>query len=282
MVGLKTRRLGRASIAGLLALTGCVDRAFDFGDSGGIGPDPDPNPDPTSDPNPDPTTDPNPDPTGDPVPPPPDNPGPPQLLDVRYVDNFTLTLTFSEGLASTAAVDPRQFRLSAAFGAAKAQEYGIYGTFYQEVGQWITNPECQYCYEYCDNYYGGTDGYYGSGGYYYCPKYCQTEYCYGSNAPLNILEIVQIPERPDTLWLTFDRGITPQVCENVNSAPPGLVVGLFLHYFASGAAPITDNSGELLASIAEHWVLTDPQLGNTYLDGFFPEMNPMLPIPCEF
>ena len=273
MLGLKFSRLVHASLAGgSLALSGCVDRAYDFGvdpigdtdsdtdtdtDTDGTTDDPNPTTSPT-----DPTTDPT------PPPPPPSMPGPPQLIDAQFVDNLTLQLTFTEAIAPATAVDPRQFRLSAGFGS-QVEEYYFYGTFYQEVGQFNNAEEyCgEYCYEYCD--------------YDVCYYEC-FEYCYAPpGPPVRVNSIVQVPERPEVVWLTFDNPLTGKVCDQLDANPEGFVSELFIHYTASGAAPITDNDGEVLASISEPWVLR-PEEDFYYVEGFFSLMNPFLPIPCVF
>ena len=235
-----------------MVVTGCADRAYDFGDSGSF------DPDPTSDP----------DPTGDPPPPPPGIPGPPQLLDARFADNQTLQLTFTEAIAPTQAVDPQQFRLSAAFGADDP-EYYFFGTFYQEVGQFNgSQDDCEeYCYEYCDGDY--------------CYEQCW-DYCYAPpGPPVRVVAITQLPELPEVLLLTLDNGIGSRVCETLEQQPPFFVADLFIHYTASGSAPVTDGQGERLASISEQWALErDGEF--LYVEGFFPYMSPMLPIPCPF
>lgn len=239
-------------------MTGCVDRAYDFGDSGSFDPDPTVDPDPTTDP--DPTVDP--DPTDDP----PGIPGPPQLVDVRFADNLTLQLTFTEAIAPTQAVDPQQFRLSAAFGS-EDPDYYLFGTFYQEVGQFNGGyDDCyEYCYQYCDYEY----------------DYCYCDYCYAPGPPIRVASVTQLPELPEVLLLTLDNGIGSRVCDQVNSQPPALVSDLFIHYTAAGSAPVTDNDGEALAPISEKWALAREE-DFLYEEGFFPFMNPMLPIPCPF
>ena len=263
MLGLRFSRLVHASLAGgSLALAGCVDRAYDFGDAGTGGPDPtegdtETGPDPTNG-TVDPTT-----PTTEP-PPPPDVPGPPQLIAVGFADNLTLALTFSEAMAPPTAVDPRQFRLSAAIAPMDEQYYG-YGTYYSEVGRW--NGVDYHCDEYC---YEGM-----------CHQRCW-EYCYTPpGPPVRVAAITQPADRPDILLLTFDNGIGPGVCAHLQQYPDPWIHDLFIHYTTQGAAPLTDTVGEPLASIAEHWVL-QPDVQYAYVEGTLPFMQPQLPIPCIF
>lgn len=268
MLGLKFSRLVHATLAGgSLALAGCVDRAYDFGDGGAVDPDPtegdtETGPDPTNG-----TVDPTVDPTTDP-PPPPDVPGPPQLIAVGFSDNLTLALTFSEPLASPQSVDPRQFRLSAAMAPQNQEYYYAYGTYYSEVGRWNgTGYFCdEYCYEYCYEDY--------------CNERCW-EYCYTPpGPPIHFSAITQLPDRPDILLLTLDNGIGGGVCAHLQQYPEEWISELFVHY-TQGATPVTDNVGEPLAPIAEHWAL-QPDLQYSYLEGTLPFMQPQLPIPCVF
>jgi hypothetical protein len=278
MLGLRFSRLVHASLAGgSLVLGGCVDRSYAFGDAGAGPGDEDstggatdgtsnptgepPNPtDPTTN---GPTTDPT-DPTGDPPPPPPPVlPGPPQLIDADLIDNLTLALTFSEGIAPPQEVDPRQFRLSAAY-APKGEYYYQYNTYYQEIGNW--NGMCyEYCYEYC----------YDTGCYEQCWDNCS------SGPPVHVAAISQPPDRPDILLLTLDSGIGSGVCTQIENFPEQWTRGLFIHYTPDGTAQVTDTTGELLADIGEHWAL-QPDRSFAYNQGTFPFMEPVLPIPCIF
>lgn len=259
-----------ALAGGTLALSGCVDRAYDFGDGGADDSDPtegetdtDTGPDTTNG-----TVDPTTTPTTEP-PPPPDVPGPPQLIAVGFADNLTLALTFSEALAPPTAVDPRQFRLSAAIAPQGEQYYYTYGTYYSEVGRWNgADYHCdEYCYEYCYEDY--------------CNERCW-EYCYTPpGPPVHVAAITQLPDRPDILLLTLDNGVGPGVCAHLKQYPEQWVHDLFVHYTTQGAAPVTDIVGEPLAQIAEHWVL-QPEQEYSYLEGTLPFMQPVLPIPCVF
>lgn len=268
MLGLRFSHLVHASLAGgSLVLAGCVDRAYDFGDAGGFS-----RPDPTegetdtatdTDDPPDPTSEP------PPPPPPPDVPGPPQLIAAGMVDNLTLALTFSEALAPPQAVDPTQFRLSGAIAPKAYEYYYSYGTNYTEVGRWNgTGYYCEeYCYEYCYDDY--------------CNEQCW-EYCYTpSGPPVRFAAITQPPDRLDTLLLTLDNGIGGGVCAHLRQYPEEWISDLFVHYTPQGAAPITDNVGEPLAPIAEHWAL-EPEAEYSYKEGTLSYMQPQLPIPCPF
>lgn len=265
MLGLKFSRLVHASLAGgSLMLAGCVDRAYDFGDSGDDSFTPDPDPDPDPDPNP---TGPQPPPP--PPPPPPDVPGPPQLITARFGDtNTTLALTFSEALAPPTSINPRQFRLTTAF--APPEDYGYsYGTFYQEAGLW--NGEGYFCDEYCYEYC------YQDQCYEECFEYCYTP----PGPPVQVTAITPMVDRPDVWLLTINPGIGSGVCNQLEGAPPEWVSDLFITYTPQGTAPVTDNAGESLAPIAEHWALS-PDEEYAYIEGFFEQLQPMLPIPCPF
>ncbi len=268
MLGLRFSRLVHASLAGgSLALMGCVDRAYDFGDSGEVI-------DPTDDPDPtDPSGDP-PDPTGQPPepdpnpmpPPPPSEPGPPRLLDVRFIDAATLELTFSEGMAPTDEVNPRQFRLSAAISPEPGYGYG--GTFYQEVGMW-------------------------NGGEYYCEEYCYEqcvpdgcyercfEYCSTPPGPPVVVEAITPTDRPQVLLLSLSDPISGGVCQELDNLPSDWTAELYIHYTVQGSALVADLDGEAFEDLGAHWVL---DFGNeySYVEGYLPYMSPELAIPCPF
>jgi hypothetical protein len=278
MLGLRFSRLVHASLAGgSLVLGGCANRAYDFGDASGGGDadstgttdgphtvtitDPTVGPT-TTPPNPTSPTDPTVDPT-DPTGIPPEMPGPPQLIAAAFLDNLTLSLTFSEPLAPPQSVDPRQFRLSTAY-APKGNYYYQYNTYYQEVGNW--NGACdEYCYEYC----------YDTGCYEQCWDYCQP------GPPVRVAVVSQPAERPDMLVLSLDNGIGSGVCSQLENFPEQWSKGLFIHYTPAGNAPVTDIAGELLGDIAEHWAL-QPDRQWAYNQGTFPFMEPVIPIPCPF
>ena len=262
---------------------GCTSRLFHYGfdtegdagsgssgdtgdtDSTGDPTDPTSNPTaPTTSPT-DPTTDPT-DPTVDPT----GNPdAPPQLINVAFVDNLTLQLTFSEPMAPVDDVDPTVFRLSMGFGYTEGYN-GYTRTFYQEVGYFNQQP-CyeEKCYENC--YYDKETG----------EKYCY-EYCY---CPYNITWIEAIGLRNDSadatkVLLTLNPGIGSNVCDVAEMVPPEYTVALLLHYTDDRPPLPLDTQGQGLYPIGEDWVNT----GEGFLDveGFFPQLNPMLPIPCPF
>lgn len=271
MLGLRFSRLVHASLAGgSLALAGCVDRAYDFGDAGFVDPDPTDGPDTDTDTDTtngtvDPTM-----PTGEPPPPPPppDVPGPPQLIAAGFIDNLTLALTFSEAVVPPQAIDPRQFRLSAAIAPKSEEYYYAYGTYYTEVGRWNgVDYHCEeYCYEYC----------YEDRCYEQCWENCYTP----PGPPVHVAAITQTADRPDILLLTLDNGIGGGVCAQLEQFPPEWISDLFIHY-TQGATPVTDFVGERLAPIAEHWAL-QPEAEYAYLEGTLPFMQPQIPIPCPF
>jgi hypothetical protein len=282
MLGLRFSRLVHASLAGgSLVLGGCVSRAYDFDDSGGGGNDAESTgttdgpstitvtSDPTVGPTTTPTTTTNPTDPTDPTDPdtttgiPPEMPGPPQLIAVGFLDNSTLALTFSEPLAPPQSVDPTQFRLSGAY-APKGDYYYQYNTYYQEIGNW-NGPCDEYCYEYC----------YDTGCHEECWEYCQP------GPPVRIAAISQFPDRPDILQLALDNGVGAGVCSQLTNFPEQWTTGLFIHYTPDGSAPVTDNAGELLGDIGEHWAL-QPERQWAYNQGTFPFMEPVIPIACPF
>ena len=288
MVSLKRARLGRwvpAAVAGSTLIGGCTGRTFDFGfgtdGNGGSGDsgdsesgDPTNPTDPTVDPTTNPTdpTDPT-DPTIDPTDPTGELPEPPQLINVAFLDNLTLQLTFSEPMAAVDAVDPSVFRLSLALGYTESYK-GYTRTFYQEVGYF--NDNNQYCYEeYCNEncYYDKRTG----------EKYCY-EYCY-DYCPYEVQFVNAIAIRNDSadatkIQLVLDPGIGSGVCEAYKELPPEYSGGLFLHYTDDRPPLPSDTQGQGLFPIGEDWVLQ----GDSFRDvqGFFPQLNPMLPIPCPF
>lgn len=266
---------------GSVGLTGCVDRAYDFGIAGsgpGTGTDSD-GPDPTGGAD-DPTnpTDPT---VGPDDPPPPGIPGTPQLIDIRFLDNLTLQLTFNEPMSSPDAVDPTAFRLSLAQGADFEPYYGYYGyygykwTFYNDL-RFYNGPEV--CTEYCwDDCYDDDDP------YCYDGKYCY-EWCYSEPGPrVTAFQLTLDANDPSLMQLRFDNGIGAGVCNRTTPYNPedDYVEGLFLHYTDS-YTPVVDAQGEALPPISETWAL-QPSIDNSYEPGsFFERMDPFLPIPCPF
>ncbi len=274
-----------AVAGGSVGLSGCVDRAWDFGGSGSSlddsGTDSD-GPDPTGGPgDPSNPTDPT-DPTVGPGDPPlPGIPGAPKLIDVQFLDNLTLQLAFNEPMASPDAVDPTAFRLSLGQGGNFEPYYDYYGyygykwTFYSDPRFYNGEEVCtQYCWDYCYKYYDPNC---------YDGTYCY-EWCYSSpGAPVTAFQLTLDPNNPSVMQLRFDNGIGAGVCGRTSPYTPGdeYVQGLFLHYTDS-YTPVYDSQGEALAPISETWAL-QPQIDNSYEPGvFFPRMDPFLPIPCPF
>jgi hypothetical protein len=183
-------------------------------------------------------------------------PGPPQLIDARVLDASVVELFFSEPIAPIGSIDPKKFRLSAAFDNA----YYAYGTWYSDLGRWNGN---EVCHEYC----------YGDECY---------EWCYTPPGPNVQVIAVTNSSYADRVLLTLDQPITANVCRQLeqrldNGAD---VAALFLHYSNNGQG-IVDTDGESLDAIAEHWVLLTNQY-YSYQQGAFPFMTPFVPIPCPF
>jgi hypothetical protein len=156
----------------------------------------------------------------------PDDQDPPVILGARFVARDRLQLTFSEPLASPAAVNPRQFRLSRAY----SMVYGV-----DDRG-------------YASGYYydlGGQDSY---------------------EPPLVIVELEQYQDRPEVLALTLNRPVPIDLCDQllqtklaISTADPTLQrhgqVGLFLHYTTRGSVGIRDRVDNPLADLGADWAL---------------------------
>lgn len=224
--------------------------------------------DPTNPTNPtDPTTptDPTVDPTGY-------SDGPPQLIDVQMISPVELELTFNEAMADPATVDVSSFRLSLAYANYYADYYEWGGTFYNDLSRWTGEETCyEYCwckyypYKYCEEYY-------------YCDEWCEQT----PGPPINPASLVAHSSLGTKMIMRLDSPVPSTVCnalqefqEQWNEA------GLFLHYSNNSAPLVTDRQGELLAPIAEHWVLP-PQRDYDYNQGYFDAMIPFIPIPCPF
>lgn len=220
----------------------------------------DPSGNPTSDPTVNPTMDPTVDPTATmPL------PGPPQLIDAVVRDAFTVELFFSEPIAAITAIDPTKFRMSAAF----SNSYYNDSTWYADLGQWNGEEVCmEYCY--------GSD--YGDSGGQHC-----NEWCYTPPGPqVHVQSIVNSPYA-DRAIMALDQPMTANLCKqlaNKIETNGATEAALFLHYSNNGAG-ITDQDGEQLDAIAEHWVLLSNQT-YSYQQGTFPFMNPYIPIACPF
>jgi hypothetical protein len=196
--------------------------------------------------------------------------GPPQLLDVRLIDSFTLELYFSEAMADPTGIDPGLFRLSLAYSNYYAEYYEWGGTFYQDLRQ-FTGEE--YCYEYCwCKYYE----------YDYCQEYYCGESCYPQpGPPVTPISMSVSPSGSDHMLLSLDTPIEARICDAVVQFQEQWAgSGLFLHYSNNGA-PVLDTQGESLLPIAEHWVLP-PHKNYAYEEGYFPSMQPFIPIDCPF
>lgn len=249
MLGLRIDRLAHVALAGgSLALTGCPGGGQDTdsgtgsstGDSDSGGPT---------------TTF---DPTTAPPPPPVDN-VPPALLGVEFLDPQILRLTFTEAIAPVEQVNPKRFRLSVAAYRSK-DYYGYSRTFYLDPAQFNHISSCDDdCYDY-DCYYP----------------------CYnGPPVPVDVLDVLPDAVNPNQAVLLLAQPILPSLCDVANSLAAGQGGGgLLLHYADGGAAQITDLVALPLAARGKSWILQAPAQ-QMYVDNqSFPEMNPLLPIPC--
>jgi hypothetical protein len=199
-------------------------------------------------------------PTTDPPPPPPpvDN-VPPQLIAVEFLEAQILRLTFTEAIAPVEQVNPKRFRLSVG-NYLSPDYYGYSRTLYFDPAQFNATNYCDYsCYDDYDCYYP----------------------CYqGPPTPVEVIDVLPDAANPAQAILLLAQPILPSLCNTANSLTEAGHGGLLLHYADGGAAQITDLVGLPLAARGKTWVVQsgDQQL---QLDGVqFPEMNPLLPVPC--
>ncbi len=263
MLGLRFSRLVHAALAGGgLTLTGCPGHGQDDDDESGTGTETETDSDdPTTAVSP--TTD-TPPPPPPPPPPPTDN-IPPALVGIELLDGQILRLTFTEPIAPVDSVNPKRFRMSVARYHPDTY-YGYTRTSYFDPGQFNHD---QYCGEVCyDDYY------------YECYYQCY----YGPPIELVVQDVLNDPNNPAQLELLLLQPIRPSLCQVADAFTQGGSVpgGLLLHYADGGAAQITDLAGLPLPASGKSWVI-DKDSSYIYLDNvLFPEMNPLLPIPCVF
>ncbi|MBA3545413.1 MAG: hypothetical protein H0T76_02920 [Nannocystis sp.] len=255
MLGLRIDRLA-ALAGGSLALTGCPGGGQDT-DS-----DTETSTDSSGDSSSDPTTL---NPTTDPPPPPPppvDN-TPPALVAIEFLDPQILRLTFTEAIAPVDQVNPKRFRLSVG-NYRSADYYGYSRTLYFEPAQFNAINYCDYnCYDEYDCYYP----------------------CYnGPPTPVDVIDVLPDAVNPAQAVLLLAQPILPSLCQaaNAQAGNPdlGMLGGLLLHYADGGQAQITDLVGLPLAPRGKTWVVQDPIEQLTVNDVQFPEMAPLLPVPC--
>jgi hypothetical protein len=255
MLGLRIDRLAHAALAGgSLALTACpgggqdTDSDTEGSSSGTTSSDSD---DPTTTLAP--TTDP-------PPPPPPVDNVPPALVGIEFLDPQILRLTFTEAIAPVDQVNPKRFRLSVA-NYRTADYYGYSRTLYFDPAQFNAVNYCDYnCYDEYDCYYP----------------------CYqGPPTPVDVIDVLPDAVNPAQAVLLLAQPIFPSLCQAANSVPgDGGAGGLLLHYADGGAAQITDLVGLPLAPRGKTWVVQAPAQQLLIENVQFPEMNPLLPIPC--
>src|SRR5690606_15396639 len=157
-----------------------------------------------------------------------DDHDPPVILGARFIARDRLQLTFSEPLASTEGVNPRQFRLSRAY--SSIQDYRGDG--------------------YASGYYydlGGQDTY---------------------EPPIVFIEIEQYEDRPEVIALALNLPVPVDLCETLLQAKADLdtqaadpnvgrrgQVGVFLHYTTRGSEGVRDRVNNPLADIGADWAL---------------------------
>jgi hypothetical protein len=249
MLGLRIDHLAHAALAGGgLVLTGCHPGGQDTDsdtDSSTSGTDSDTDPTTTLAP------------TTEPPPPPPDN-VPPTLIGVEFLDPQILRLTFTEAIAPVDQVNPKRFRLSVGNYLAP-DYYGYSRTLYFDPSQFNYTTYCDYnCYDY-DCYYP----------------------CYqGPHLALDVADVLPDAVNPAQAVLLLAQPILPSLCNLANSLEAQGTGGLLLHYADGGAAQITDLAALPLAPRGKTWVVQsqDPQLQIN--DVKFPDLNPLLPVPC--
>jgi hypothetical protein len=176
--------------------------------------------------------------------------GPPRLVGAKFLDPRTVALAFSEPLAPVAGVDPGQFRLSMAKGEAysytyRGREQCYRSTYYYDLSDGVGRLGCDPIYESC----GPTT---------------------------DVIALGIDPEDAAILRLTIDPPLDAYTCLQLDYA--GDDAGIFVHFSASTMPTIVDKSGDALADIAPHWVLSGERYA--YRDGMFPGMDTWLPIPC--
>ena len=252
MLGLRIDRLA-ALAGGSLALTGCPgggqdtdsDTDTSTGDSSG-----DSSSDPTTL---NPTTDPPP-----PPPPPADN-TPPALVAIEFLDPQILRLTFTEAIAPVDQVNPKRFRLSVG-NYRNADYYGYSRTLYFDPAQFNT---VEYCNDNCYDY----------NCYYQCYQ--------GPPTPVDVIDVLADAVNPAQAVLLLAQPIMSSLCQAaIQIGGETGAGGLLLHYADGGAAQITDLVGLPLAPRGKTWVVQAPLGQLTVNDVQFPEMSPLLPVPC--
>jgi hypothetical protein len=187
---------------------------------------------------------------------------PPRLIDVERLDGQTVELTFSEPIRPADAVDPNKWRMSLAF----HQQYG-YGyqgaTYYFDAG--ISGVGEYKCYEYCWPYYD--------------PQYCE-QWCYWEQTHVTVIDVSAHPMATDRARLHLSHAIGQPQCDWVDGwSLGGEQAGFHVHYSNNGGLGIEDLAGNDLDAIAEHWNL-QPWSYSEYVQGNFPAMPALLPIPC--
>jgi hypothetical protein len=253
MLGLRLDHLAHAALAGGgLVLTGCHPGGQDTdsdsdSDSNTSGTDSDSDPTTTTL-----------SPTTEPPPPPVDN-VPPALIAVEFLDPQILRLTFTEAIAPVDQVNPKRFRLSVG-NYLNADYYGYSKTLYFDPAQFNTINYCDYsCYDDYDCYYP----------------------CYnGPPTPVEIADVLPDAVNPAQAVLLLAQPILPSLCSTANSLSAEGRGGLLLHYADGGAAQITDLVALPLAARGKTWVVQAGEQQLQVNDVQFPEMNPLLPVPC--
>jgi hypothetical protein len=248
MLGLRLDHLAHAALAGGgLALTGCPgagqDTDTDTDSSTSSGTDSDSDPTTTLAP------------TTEPPPPPPDN-VPPALVGIEFLDPQILRLTFTEAIAPVDQVNPKRFRLSVG-NYLNADYYGYSRTLYFDPEQFNYTQYCDYdCYD-C---------------YYPCYQ--------GPPTAVDIADVLPDAVNPAQAVLLLAQPILPSLCNTANSLTSQGRGGLLLHYADGGAAQITDLAALPLAPRGKTWVVQANDQQMQVDSAQFPEMAPLLPVPC--
>lgn len=205
------------------------------------------------------------------------DPEAPRFSAAAFADGDTISLTFTEALASPDGVDPASFRLSLAiFYGQSTTYYGLaYDFGYTDTGYTDTG--------YTDTGYGTG---YGDSGY-------GTGYAHPDHAgrlarpippPLHVddVAVTSVHAGADATKIELDLATAltgSDACTALSEArAAGEKSGIFVHY-RSAANGLQDPEGHTVASLAQHWV-DAASMGYVEIMGDFPNMDPYLPIDC--
>lgn len=211
----------------------------------------------------------------------------------RFLSPQHVELRLSRPVSPVEAVDPAQFRLSAARGQETTSSYGYgYGggrtyTYASTQYDEIASVQCRYR---GDNRYG----YYG---------YAYDYTCYESG-PIRVVSLAVPDDREDTIVLTLSPAIDPEFLQNVcdgtfeenrcryyddyyygmygygSESDTQCDAALFVHY-AGDADGVTAQDGTPLEAISSDWAQREPTTYDSdYRSEYFPELDIRRAIRC--